>query len=253
MPFDFKGTFNKSQFNRLTTFVQSQLPILQARITHLTAEQARIGYLSMTFDPTSGQPLNYTPDSSTSYIGQLLLAYEAMGGDPLHDLQVRSMSDPVYLVKADEATPANMMSNGEPVGMKGLADAVSGGLIDQLRSFVDDTLHRRRDYLERKIRRMIDYSDQLSTEIALLNTVVQGVAADGSVQNIISQVQQLFTDPQYRAIWDDNGSDIYGKYSYAPFSAYEPGGTRPPTSGPERTESGVVLPGNTSSASTSGK
>jgi hypothetical protein len=204
----------------------------------------------MQFNPGDGTPIGYTPDSETSYLGQLLIAYEVLGGDPQHDLQVRSITDPVYLQRGSESTPALMMSNGEPVAQKGNADAVTARLISSMRGWADDSIHRRRDYLERKIRRTIDYSDQLQAEISLLQTIQKDVTSNGSLEKIISDIDQLFSDKSYRAIYDDNGKDVYGKLTYSPFSAYEPGGTRGTAPGPERTENGVVRPGEVEPEST---
>ena len=242
MSFNFKGTFNKSQFDRLEAFVRSQTPMIDARILHIAAELGRTGYLIMKFD--HGTPLGYGPSSDDCYLAKLLAAYEVLGGNPTYDLQLRSINDPVYLLKGSEAGPSKIMSNGEAVGAKGLNDALSARLVEQSRSWLDDTLYRRFDYLERKIRRVMDYSDQLQTEASLLFRIKQTSEDENSLEYALNAIKQLFGDPVYRAIYDDNGKDPHGKYSYAPFSAYEPGGTRPPSAGPERTAKGVVLPGD---------
>lgn len=247
MSFDFKGTFNKSQFTRLATFLRSQIPLIDARLTHLAAELVRVGSMVMRFESGSGNPIGATPDSDTSYLGQLFAAYKVLGGDPLHDLQIRSAQDPVYLLRGDESAAANRMSNGEPLGQKGLGDAVTSELIAQMREFADDAITRRREALERKIRRTVDYGDQLAIEMAVLEKIRSSAEQRGSLEKLVAEVEALFTDKSYRAIYDDGGKDVHGKLTYSPFAIYEPGGGRPASNGPERGEDGVVLPGESSS------
>jgi chorismate mutase len=247
--YNFKGTFNRSQFIRLATYLRSQIPLIDARLTHLAAERVRVGSLVMRFTPGSGNPTgSAAPDSDTSYLGQLFAAYKVLGGDPIHDLQIRSITDPVYLLRGDESAAANRMSNGEPLGQKGLGDAVTANLVSQMRYFADDAIMRRREILERKIRRVVDYGDQLAEEMAVLEKIRSSAERKGSLEKLISEVEALFTDKGYRAIYDDGGKDIYGKLTYAPFAIYEPGSDRPPSKGPERGANGVVLPGEKSSA-----
>jgi len=242
--FSFKGTFNRSQFIRLATYLRSQIPLIDARLTHLAAERIRVGSLVMRFLPGSGNPTgNAVPDSDTSYLGQLLAAYKVLGGDPIHDLQIRLVTDPVYLLRGDESAAANRMSNGEPLGQKGLGDAVTANLVSQMRDFADDAITRRREVLERKIRRVIDYGDQLAAEMAVLEKIRSSAERKGSLEKLISEVEALFTDKGYRAVYDDGGKDIHGKLTYSPFAIYEPGSDRPPSNGPERGANGVVLPG----------
>jgi hypothetical protein len=243
--FDWLGTFNKSQLERLAAYARSHLAYVDARILHLTMEQQRIGFLKFAFD-TAGRPTSYLTGSPgfSTYIGKLMAAYEVMGGDPFYDLQVRSKSDPVYYLKGDEVATAKIMSNGEPIPQQGLSDAPSGKIVRDIRAWMEDGIDRL-DRLERKIRRAVDYSDQLQDEINLLKKVKQSVEVEGSLEDLISSVSQLFTDPSYRAISDDKGSDPFGKLIYAPMSSYDSGGDRVGADGlaVERTGEGVVISG----------
>lgn len=243
MAFDFLGTFNKSQFDRLVIYAKAQLPAVQARLLHLTAEQLRIGSLVVTYD-SSGKPKGYTAQPQDSRIGKLLGAYEVLGGDVFYDLQVRPKSNPVYLQKADEASAPKLMSNGEPLPQVGLADAASANLMLGFRAFMEDPLERRA-YLERKIRRAIDYADQLQEEIEVLQAITRGADEAGSLDAFVNAVNQLFTDPNYRAIGDDGGKDPFGKYIRAPFASYEPGPDRGTEDGVsvERTATGYSISG----------
>lgn len=241
MGFDFLGTFNKSQFDRFVAFAKAQLPLIDARILHLEAEIRRVGVYVMKFD--KGKPIGYVATPSDSYLGKLTAAYEVNGGDPFYDLQIRTMSDPVFLMKGTETKAPTMMSNGEPKTAPGLADAESAIMMQKARGWLDETLRHNRDRLEHKIRRVVDYGDQLNSEIAALKLIRQGVSVDDSLENVISEVYQLFTEGKYRAIYDDKGKDPFGKLTHAPFTSYNPGGKKPPTDGPERGDDGAFEPG----------
>jgi hypothetical protein len=244
--FDWLGTFNSSQFNRLVAYAKSRLPLIEGRVRHLTIEKQRIGTLQFVYD-TAGKPVAYNTGSAggvTTYIGQLMVAYEVLGGDPFYDLQVRSMNDPVYRVKGTETVTARVLSNGEPIPQSALADAPSGNAVRLIKAWVADDLDRL-ERLERKVRRMVDYSDQLQAEIDTLEAVTGSVETDGSLENLVASVQQLLSDPTYRAIADDRGRDPFGKFTYAPMSSYEPGNrTTKPGVSVERTNSGYVVSGD---------
>lgn len=243
MPFDTLGTFNRSQFERLAKYAREQLPLVEGKLLHLTVEQQRLGVLGIAYD-LAGRPSAYSANPIDSYLGKLLSAYEILGGDVFHDLQVRPMSDPVFLVKGDEVNPARFMSNGEPLPQPGLADAPSAKLLQQMRSSLNTSFDRRAA-LERKIRRTLDYGDQLQAEITELGLLKQAAETEGSMEFFISAVSQLIADPTYRAIAEDHGKDPFGKFIRAPLSAYEPGGNRTADDGltVERTEQGYSVSG----------
>lgn len=247
---DFLGTFNKSQFTRLASYARGQLVYIDLRIKHLTIEQQRIGFLQFAYD-TAGQPTSFATGSPgfKTYIGKLVAAYEVLGGDPFYDLQVRSKSNPVYYPKGTETYTSKILSNGEPLPQQGLSDGDSGNAVRSMRSWTEGNLDRL-ERLERKIRRAIDYSDQLQDEINELKTIKKAVDSDGSLENLIALVNQLFIDPSYRAIADDKGQDPFGKYTYAPMSSYDQGGTRAPQDGPaiERGSDGYTASGGGSSS-----
>jgi len=241
--FEWLGTFNRSQFTRLADFARAQLVAVEDRLVHLVAEQTRVGSITMLFNV--GDPQGYVADPD-SYIGRLVAAYEVLGGDAFLDLHIRLVSDPVFALKADETSAPQLYSSGEVKAGPGLADAPSATQVANLRGWIDDTLQYRKDYLERKIRRALDYADQLQAEVDRLTRVTQSVDADGSVENIIAQVEQLISDPGYRAIQDDQGKDPHGKLAYAPLAGYEPGADREGSDTYSRTDKGYVIPGGSS-------
>jgi hypothetical protein len=217
--YDHLGTFNRSQFERFLAFARAQLPQAPARIQHLKAEVQRVGSVVFRYD--QGIPKGYAADPPESYLGRLLGAYQVLGGDPFLDLRVRLKNDPVYLLRGTESTTPQLMSNGEIVGAKGLSDAPTAELMREARAWVDDTLISRFESLERKIRHQMDYSDELKAEIVRLTTVQMAVETTGSLEYIAAQINQYLADQNYRAVYDDGGSDKFGFFVYAPFSSYD--------------------------------
>jgi hypothetical protein len=240
--FNWNGTFTKSQFARFRAYVENQLPLIDARIAHLQAERDRVGSLSFAYD-SAGNPTSFAHDIPDTYCGKLFAAYEALGGDAEFDLQVRSQSQPVFLVPGDVNNPAQLMSNGEVVGVLGLSDAYSATVVQKIRRFVGEDLQRRREGLERKIRRALDYADQLNLEIAQLKALKGSAASPESMAAYFSTIDTLTTDPRYMAITDDSGNpDPHGKFAKAPVAGYVPGPKGATATTYERTPDGLVKP-----------
>jgi hypothetical protein len=222
MAFEFLGTFTASQYNRFATWVQAQTGQIPARLQHLGAEMARIGGLSFAYD-SGGVPTFITPSDTTTYIGRLFQCYEALGGDAEFDLQVRTMAQPVFKVTGTPNNPPQLMSNGEVVGNQGLIDQQSAELVRQARDWTYDAQFYRRDLLERKIRRMVDYVDQLQAEITLLNQIQASATTQGALGFILNGLNTLVGNRYYIPAQNDTASpDPHGKSAYAPIAAYMP-------------------------------
>jgi hypothetical protein len=249
MAFDFLGTFTKSQFDRFEVFVRDQATLIDGRIAHLQAERDRIGNLAFAFD-SGGVPTDMTSDPPSTYVGKLFSVYEALGGDAFYDLQVRSTSQPVFKLKGDETKQPQQMSNGEITGTPGLSDAASSELLRQARDWTQETLTYRRDALERKVRRAVDYAEQLKIEIARLQTVKSAATVSGALDFVINGIRQLLGDRNYLAASNDGSKpDPHGKLAYAPFAAYMPGGAGKGADSDDfqRTNDGPAVPGNAGS------
>ena len=251
MSFDFLGTFNRSQFERFIAFARSQLPLVEARLLHLNAELARVWLVVFRYD--DGSPLGYGADPPQSYLGKMLAAYEVLGGNPFRDLRVRLRTDPVFIRRGDILTDAQTTSGGEPMGGKGLMDGPTAGMMQIAKGWLEETTKSRFNRLERKIRRAMDYTDQLQDEITDLNRIRQSAQIRGSLEYIAAQIQLLMTDRTYRAIYDDQGKDPGGLKVYAQLSAYDVeksdlpdiGDTREITGGGQRQADGYFGSGET--------
>jgi len=243
MSYDFQGTFTASQFARFKTYVQNQVQLIDVRIAHLKAERARVGDLAFAYD-SGGIPTAMAHDPPDTYCGRLFGAYEVLGGDAEFDLQVRSTSQPVFLLAGSETQPAQMMNNGEVMGVSGLSDAESAVVVQKLRGWVSADLQRRRDCLERKLRRAVDYSEQLDAEISELTLLKASADTEGSLEFFLATIDSLTADRQYMAITQDNDADPHGKFARAPVAGYMPGGGGKGASATtyERTLDGLVKP-----------
>ena len=220
MAFEFLGTFNRSQFERFVAFARTQLTGVGGRIAHLVYERNRLGALSFEY-ASGGNPVKYTVSGTkTTYIGGLVAAYEVLGGNVLRDLQVRSQSQAVHVLPGSETAPPMFMSNGEAIAGKGLGDALSAEHIRQLKAWMAAPIHYRREYLERKIRRALDYAEQLDTELDLLMAVTAAKTQEGSLEFVVAAINQLISDYNYRIIYDDKAQDVDGRLTCAPLLPY---------------------------------
>jgi hypothetical protein len=250
MAFDFLGTFTGSQFTRFQTFLQAQLAQVSDRINHANAELNRIGAVAFTYD-SGGIPQmmnnGAVPGGVAPYATKLLFCYEALGGDAQFDLQTRLMNQPVFRLTGDETHMPQQMSNGEIIGKPGLSDGETATAMQQARSWVQDMLTYRREILERKILRAMDYADQLTAEVAQLQTIQASAQTNGSLAFLIANIQSFIANPNYQAASNDSAMpDPYGKLAYAPFASYEPGPDRELGTDFQRTTQGPAVPtGNT--------
>ncbi len=222
MAFEFLGTFTASQFTRFSTWTQAQVGQIPARIQHLQAELARIGGLSFSYD-SGGVPTFVQPSDNTTYIGRLFQVYEALGGDAEFDLQTRQMGQPVFKTTGTPNNPSQLMSNGEVNAPVGLQDAQSAELLRSMRDWTYDAQFYRRDLLERKIRRMIDYVDQLNAEVTTLQQIQASATVQGALGYILNGINQLVGNRYYLAAQNDSSApDPHGKMAYAPIATYMP-------------------------------
>ena len=227
MAYDFLGTFNSHQYARLAVFLQNQAPDVPGRLLHLVAEQMRIGTITFTYD-AGGNPIAYNAGGTppTSYIGKLVAAYEILGGDPLFDLQIRQMSQPVFMLPGTSTTPPQQLSSGDIVGQPGLLDGQSAVVIQQSKAWVPDVVQYKRENIERKVRRAMDYVDSLTAEINSLTYILSDATNPNSLQSLIADIQTLLNDPNYRRAYNDVNQDFHGKLPHAPFGAWDPGPSR---------------------------
>jgi hypothetical protein len=243
VPFQFNGTLTASQFERFRTYLRNQVKLIDARIQHLQAERSRVGDLLFAYD-SGGIPTGMSNDPPQTYCGKLFGAYEALGGDADFDLQVRSTDQPVFKLTGDAAQLSQLNSNGEVVGVGGLSDAASASIMQKLRGWTAGDLHYRRGALERKIRRAIDYAEQLDAEVSELQLMKASVDVEGSLEFMVSTMESFASDRRYMPVTNDANTDPHGKFARAPVASYMPGGGGKGTTSTsyQRTVDGLVKP-----------
>jgi hypothetical protein len=161
-------------------------------------------------------PISFTVTPHNSYAAKLMEAYKILGGVPERDMLLRTLDKPVFLTSG----PGISKSNGSVTG--GYSDTFSNGrrfrggqrfdrdlglTIDKLKRWQLEAVKHKREHLEYKIKRALDYSDQLQIELNLIETLLgDGV---GSVDDQIQQIEIAINTPGTMNT-TDNPDDIFG-------------------------------------------
>jgi hypothetical protein len=196
MAFNFYGTFTIGQLNELRTFSRYQSQDLQKRIDWLKSQLERIGTLKSTLD--QGTPQTYQTSTST-YLGKLFLAYKMMGGNPERDFIIRQRDQTVFKTRGSplnddpyDKTDGSSDEYTNGVSERGIRnDSASGLFVDRAKAWQLEVIKRKREYLEYKIKKIIDYSDELAKELASLEFLIDEstdiLETDGLIDEVIAQ------------------------------------------------------------------
>ncbi len=168
MAFLFNGTFSRAQVDLLVTWVQQQIPNIDARINHLLARMRRVGFLKMEFD-AEGYPVSYQPMFSGSLMEKLIGAYEAQGGDLARDFRLRMHNQKVSHARASiQQGGSTKTTDGANILSANMDDVISGDTIAQLKKPFIEVMKRKRGLIEHRIKTTQDLYDRLNTEVVLL-------------------------------------------------------------------------------------
>ncbi len=219
MAFNFYGTFTTGQWEELRQFAIIQAGDIGPRIVWLQRELTTVGVFVTQYDDTTNAPVSFTVAPSTSHGAKLLLAYRCLGGFPERDMLLRTSDDPVHLTTA---APLNSDDpSGSPTG--GFSDLFSNGKryrgnqrfdrdlgypMEQFKKWQLEAIKQKREHLEFKIKRALDYSDQLQIELAFLQAMVATTTTTdvlGQIANLVS----LFHRPGAMNVID-NLNDLFG-------------------------------------------
>jgi hypothetical protein len=182
MAFGFYGTFTTGQLQQLVDFSIIQETDLVDRGRWLSAQLTRNGVFTTEYDPQTHLPKSFSA-SSGSYAAKLLQAYRILGGTPENDFMLRSTDQPVFLTRGKNintsttatdptAGYSDMLSNGRRIRGSQRFDRDVGVQVTKLKSWQLETIKRKREHLEFKIKRALDYSDQLQREIAVIEVLL---------------------------------------------------------------------------------
>lgn len=197
MAFNFYGTFTTGQLQQLIDFSKIQERDLKARQAWLTAQVTRNGVFTTEYDSKTFMPVSFTA-SQGSYAAKLLQAYRILGGTPEKDFMLRTRSQPVFLTRGKNidtgvtgvdptAGYSDVMTNGRRIRGSQRFDRDVGVMVDRLKGWQLEPIKRKREHLEFKIKRALDYSDQLLQEIKVLDVLLDdtsGRQVDDLVRNI---------------------------------------------------------------------
>lgn len=168
----------------------------------------RTGIFSTTYDSTGTKPVSY---SATGYAGKLLQAYRILGGVPEQTMLLRTRDKPVYKKRAQGLTVENdsttsggfsdVYSNGRRERGNQRFDRDLGIQVEKLKTWQLDAIKFKRERIEYKIKRTLDYSDQLQQEISLIDKLL-GVGS-GSFQDQVTSVEVIMVQPGYANVVSD--------------------------------------------------
>jgi len=217
MAFQFTGTFTTGQLLKLYEFAKWQEQDILKRITFLQLRLNQNGRFIPTYGPDY-HPKSITVSDPNSYAARLLDAYVLMGGNPIQELLLRLKSDPVYLTTGapfsfddDELTEghSNIMSNGMRLREGHLFDSVVGIQVEKLKRWQRGPTKGKREQLEYKIYKCMDYADQLEEEILLLQMMSNANSHSDSVDAKYQRVVAAYTTPGVVSVVQ-NDADLFG-------------------------------------------
>ena len=216
--FNFYGTFSIAQFEQLRVFAKVQERDLLSRQIWLSAQLQRNGIFSTLYNQQTNMPLSYDVAPPNSYAAKLMVAYRALGGVPEKDFLLRTMDQPVYLNRVDNISPnegsnptsgySDTFTNGRRIRGSQRFDRDIGTKVDKLKAPFLESIKHKREHLEFKIKRALDYSDQLQNEINAINVLLD-TTSNATVDDQIRTIQQYMFRTGAQNIVSDL-ADIFG-------------------------------------------
>jgi len=216
MAFSFFGTYTTAQFEELRKFSKIQERDIQDRITWLDAAISRNGIFITNYDEQSNLPTSFTC-LVPSYGSKLLSAYRALGGNPERDFMLRTRNKPVFLERGKNISSdiedsnsgySETFTNGRRIRGDQRFDRDVGIVVNKLKSFQYEAIKRKREHLEYKIKRCMDYSDQLQSEKDALELMLSEDAF-ASVDDLTAEVFLKSSRTGAQNVVDDS-EDIFG-------------------------------------------
>jgi hypothetical protein len=216
MAFNFFGVCSSGQWLVFKAFALVQKVELQLRRMWLQKEISKIG----TFVTTYGDdfmPQEFIATPHNSYAAKLMEAYKILGGVPERDMLLRTLDQPVFLTsgvgisKSDDdgvsGGYSDVFSNGRRFRGGQRFDRDLGLTFDKLKKWQLEAVKHKREHLEYKIKRALDYSDQLQLELNQIEILLGD--GTGSVDDQILQIELAINTPGSMTVVD-NPDDIFG-------------------------------------------
>ena len=188
--------FTTGQFNEFIDFSKIQEQDVRDRITWLKRQLDLNGSFSTVYDDDDTNPVSFSCGPPYSYGAKLLQAYKILGGSPEKDMLLRTSDKPVYLTRGvnidDNPTSgySETFSNGRRFRGNQRFDRDIGLKVQKLKSWQLEIIKRKREHLEFKIKRCLDYSDQLQIEVNTLSRMID----DSNERSVDMQVASIKGD-----------------------------------------------------------
>lgn len=205
--------FTTAQFEELVDFSEIQEQDILDRISWLNRQLTLNGAFTTEYDE-SNNPTKFSCDPPFSYGAKLMHAYRILGGVPERDMLLRTSDKPVFLTRGvnidgenETSGYSDVFSNGRRYRGTQRFDRDIGIKVQKLKMWQVEAVKRKREHLEFKIKRCLDYSDQLQNEITTLNKMV-GDMASRSVDHQISEIRGDMFAPGAMNVVDSD--DRYG-------------------------------------------
>lgn len=205
MAFSFYGTFTSGQLNELVAFSHVQERDIEARIRWLQAELEKAGTFVTDYDEDNKYPVYFGCFPLESYGAKLLQAYKILGGVPERDMLLRTSDKPVFLKKGSSVSAddpdsgySSEFSNGRMYRGGQRFDRSMGYRVELLKRWQLEAIKRKREHLEFKIKRALDYSDQLERELRVLQELT-----DGRVSDLVTDIYKVMLTPGSMNVVDD--------------------------------------------------
>lgn len=217
MAFNFLGTFTTGQLEQLVTFAKIQETEINDRKKFLLRKISEVGVFTTEYDEETKYPVKYSV-SDSSYAGKLLQAYKALGGNPEKEFILRTRDQPVFLVKGNNLNTrdpqdtasgfSDLYSNGRRYRGNQRFDRDVAVLVEKLKKWQLESIKRKRELLEYKIKRSLDYADELQLEYDVLDAMV-GTGSELSVSSQVARLTRVMTRTGAANVINDL-SDVFG-------------------------------------------
>ncbi len=158
--------------------------------------------------------------AASGYAGKLLKAYRILGGNPEKDMLLRTRDLPVYKersfsVSAEEGNVSGGFSDVYTSGRRERGgqrfDRDLGLKVEKVKNWQLDAIKMKRERLEMKIKRALDYSDQLKVEIELLGKLISDTAEESLALDQVQDIEiQALTVGAANVVSDL--SDVFGLF-----------------------------------------
>ena len=188
---------------------------MELRVQWLQKQLSMNGIFSTEYDGSN--PVSFTA-SAGSYAAKLLSAYRVLGGVPERDMLLRTRDKPVFKKKAQNITTvtagvteggfSDLYSNGRRERGTQRFDRDLGLRVERFKSWQLEAVKAKRERIEFKIKRALDYSDQLQEEIAALTALLDESSAASFDSQMVSVENQMSTPEAMNVV--QNLDDVFG-------------------------------------------